>query len=295
MSAELVVLGLGTMGGRAAAVAVEAGLSVVGYDPIPVARAMSEAQGVVTVSDAAEAVQQGQIILLSVPRPEHVTALAEGALQTAAPGSIVVDLSTIDPETARGVARTLAEKGVTYLDAPVLGRPEKCGNWTLVVGGPTSQIGAVQPLLERTVAAAVVRVGDVGAGSVVKLVNNLMFGAINAITAEALMLCRNNGVNPATFVETVADSGAATVSNLFKELAPRMVAGDDDPTFALELLAKDNRLAVELADRSNTVAPLAQAVDAVNKLALDLGLGARDSGAIMQAYSQMTPNAATPS
>ncbi|MFA1545977.1 NAD-binding protein [Actinomadura chokoriensis] len=140
-------------------------------------------------------------------------------------------------------------------------------------------------------AAAVVRIGEVGAGSVVKLLNNLMFGAINAVTAEALAICRAAGVDPEVFARTVADSGAATVSNLFRELAPKIVQGDHAPTFALALLEKDNRLALALARESGSPAFIATAVDQLNRLALFRGLGAEDTGAVHRLYAELAAQA----
>ena len=284
MSSDLSILGLGTMGGRVAARAVDAGLAAVGYDPAPEARERAAAAGVAIADSAEECVAATPIVVVSVPNPEHVTELARGPLQQCVVGTTVVDLSTIDPTTAREAAAMLTPRDVTYLDAPVLGRPDKVGNWTLVAGGDSSAIEDVTPTLLRVAAAKVVRVGDTGAGSVVKLLNNLMFGAINAVTAEAIALCRDNNVDPSVFVETVADSGAATVSNLFRELAPRIVDGEDDPLFALDLLSKDNRLAAELAKASGSRAPIAEAVNALNAEAVALGFGSRDSGAVYRAY-----------
>lgn len=284
MTADLSILGLGTMGGRVATTAVGAGLNVVGYDPVTNARESAGDGGVAIAGSAEECASSAPLVIVSVPNPEHITELAHGALTSCSPGTSVFDLSTIDPMTARDAAKGLSEHGVTYLDAPVLGRPDKVGNWTLVVGGDKQAIVDATPLLQRVAAANVVRVGDTGSGSVVKLLNNLMFGAINAVTAEAVALCRDNDVDPGVFVDTVAGSGAATVSNLFRELAPRIVSGDDDPVFAMNLLAKDNRLAAELAKASGTRAPIAEAVNALNAEAVGLGFGARDSGAVYRTY-----------
>lgn len=285
MNADISVLGLGTMGGRVAArAAQDAGLSVAGYDPAAPAAEQARSAGVHTMT-ARQCAAASAIVLLSVPKPEHVTELATTALTEARPGTVVVDLSTIDPGTARAAARELATHDITYLDAPVLGRPERVGQWTLAVGGPHEKVDEVTPLLLSVAAAHVVRVGDTGAGSVVKLLNNLVFGAINAVTAEALALCRDNHVDPDLFVRTVADSGAATVSNLFRDLAPRIVAGNDEPVFAMNLLAKDNRLVVQLASESGTRAPVAAMVNEVNERTLALGLGHRDSAAVYQTYT----------
>lgn len=287
MTESIAVLGLGTMGGAVAARAVAQGLAVLGADPSPEARRRAAAAGVTVCEDLAEAASSATTILLSVPRPEHVLSLASGPLQTAVEGTVVADLSTIDPATARAAAGLLAPHGVTYVDAPVLGRPDRCGAWTLVVGGDAATVERVSPVLLRVAAARVARVGDVGAGSVVKVLNNLMFGAINAVTAEALVLCEDQGVDPGVFVDVVAESGAATVSNLFREIAPRMVAGDDDPAFSLSLLTKDNRLAVALAGQTGSPAPVATLVDRINSAAEGQGFGDRDTGVVHRAYRHL--------
>jgi len=278
------------MGGRAAERAVAAGLSVTGYDPSEDSRARSSEAGVTVTDSASEATTNAQVILLFLPLPEDVLKLVNEHLIHAKSGTTVVDLSTVDPGTSRTAALALAEKGITYLDAPVLGRPQGCGTWTLVVGGDEPDISGVSELLLATVAANVVRVGSTGAGSVVKLLNNLMFGAINSVTAEMLAICENNHVDPALFVDTISNSGAATVSKLFLDLAPRMVSGDDDPVFSLKLLAKDVKLALSLAESSGTKAPIAATVAEINSIAMDLGLGHRDTSAVLEAYRESPRN-----
>lgn len=280
---KVTVLGLGTMGSRIAAALASAGNEVRGFDPFAGAREVAAAAGVDVRDDAGDALDGAHIVVLSVPRPEHVLESARGPLSGAS-GAVVADLSTIDPGTAREAARLLAEHDVAYVDAPVLGRPDKIGNWTLPVGGGETAVDAVRAVLEGAVAKSVVRVGDVGAGSTVKLLNNLMFGAINAVTAEVLTASALAGVDPEVFVRTVADSGAATVSNLFRELAPKLLADDYSPAFSLGLLAKDNLLALELAREVGASAPIAEAVDAINVAAIELGHSADDTGAVQELY-----------
>lgn len=277
---RVAVLGLGTMGNRIAGAIASVGHEVIGWDPEPRAR---RAAGVQVTEDADVAVAGTHLVVLSVPGPAQVLAAVNGPLQRAA-DAVVADLSTIDPATAREAARILADRDTHYVDAPVLGRPEKVGAWTLPVGGEIAACDAAREILEGTVAARVLRVGDVGAGSTVKLLNNLMFGAINAVTAEVLNASALAGVDPEVFVSTVADSGAATVSNLFRELAPKMVADDYDPAFALALLAKDNRLVLELAQQVGAHAPIAELVDRLDREAMDLGMGAADTGAVQELY-----------
>lgn len=285
MSENIAVIGLGTMGGRAAARLASQSNSVQGYDPDAKAQHSAEKAGIKVCATADEAIRGAKVIILSLPLPEHVRQVAHAVLVHAAPGTVVVDISTIDPATAREAAAQLLKHEVSYLDAPVLGRPDRCGNWTLVVGGSADALAQIRALLEASIAARVVHFGEVGSGSVVKLLNNLMFGAINAITAEALAICRAAMVDQNLFIQTVADSGAATVSNLFRELAPRIATGDFEPTFALNLLHKDNRLALHLAEEVGVPPFLASSIDLVNTVGLRAALGTRDTGAIYKVYA----------
>lgn len=266
-SPSIAVLGLGAMGGRAAAKLAADGLDVSGFDPAEAARRSAHANGVQVADDAGTAVADADLILLSLPGPPQVRSSTGGLARSATPGSVVVDMSTIDAGTARAAAATLAEHGIHYVDGPVLGRPDHCGRWTLPIGGDSDTVDRVRAALQGRIADRVVRVGEVGAGCTVKLLNNLMFGAINAVTAEALAICARAGVEQATFVDLVANSGAATVSPLFRELAAKVVAGDYQPTFEMRLLRKDNRLALQLAQATNTPAFMAAAVDTLNEAA----------------------------
>lgn len=288
------VLGLGTMGGRVAARLREAGADVSGYDLSPAATSAAADAGVRVCDTPEEAVQDSPLVVLSLPRPADVIAAARGPLAKVAPGTVVVDLSTIDPASARTAAEALRAVDAQYLDAPVLGRPEKCGNWTLSVGGPAEAVERVRPVLEGPVARQLAHVGEVGTGSVVKLLNNLMFGAINAVTAEALNISRRAGVDPELFATVVADSGAATVSGLFRELSTKIPAGDYSPMFALGLLRKDNRLALDLADSTGSPALIAACVDQINALAAGQDWAGEDTSAVYKLYELLSAGDATP-
>lgn len=284
MSGRVAVLGLGTMGGRAAACLVAAGRDVTGFDPGTAAGQAAGAAGVHVRETPEEAVRGADTVLLSLPGPPDVVSTARGPLREARPGAVIVDMSTIDPGTAREAHETLAASDVAYVDAPVLGRPERVGSWTLPAGGGAEPVRRARELLESSVAERVVHVGDVGAGATVKVLNNLMFGAINAVTAEALTLCRLAGVAPETFAATVADSGAATVSPLFREFTAKAIAGDYTPTFSLGLLHKDNRLALDLAHAVGGPAVLAGCVDHLNTVAMNQGWAREDTAAMYELY-----------
>ena len=278
---SVAVIGLGAMGGRAAGKLASSGVAVRGFDPAP---AYDSLPGSVTRCPApGDAAQGSGLVLLSLPGPDEVLGIVRDLAGTAR-GSLIVDASTIDPGTARAAAAVAAENGAVYVDAPVLGRPQACGQWTLVAGGPEDAVRRAAGLLEGRIARQVVHVGETGTGSAVKIMNNLMFGAINAVTAEALAMCEAVGVDPGQFVSLIAGSGAATVSGLFREIGPKIAAADFSPRFSLALLDKDTRLAVKLAEAAGTPAFMARCVEQVNRLALDQGFGAEDSSAVWRVY-----------
>ena len=113
-----------------------------------------------------------------------------------------------------------------------------------------------------------------------------MLAIINAGTAEALALAAAAGLDPGVFVDTVIDSGAASVSGLFRDVAPRAVDGDYDPVFSLALMRKDNALAVALAAESGVPVPVSAAALALHTDGVEAGLGARDSIAVLGVLEQ---------
>ena len=227
-----------------------------------------------------------EVVLLSLPMPsdvEEVVAGQNGLLTEARPGQVIVDLSTVDPMCTQKMAAAAKEKGVGYLDAPVLGRPPGCGNWTLPVGGDEESLAKAKPALEK-LARRIIYVGPSGHGNIVKLLNNLMFGAINAVTAEIMALCAKMGLPPKVLFDTIAGSGAATVSNLFLELGPKMLSRDFTPLFAINLLHKDNALALAMAKEKGVPLVLSTATQLLNEFARAQGLGAEDTSALVKFY-----------
>jgi 3-hydroxyisobutyrate dehydrogenase-like beta-hydroxyacid dehydrogenase len=126
-----------------------------------------------------------------------------------------------------------------------------------------------------------------GAGNTVKLLNSLMFSAINAMTAEIMAVCKKVGLSPKAFFETVAVSNAATVSGLFQEVGAKIVARDFAPDFSVDLLCKDNGLAIAMAQASNATPIVASVIQVMNELARSRGLGAEDSSALVKVYEAL--------
>lgn len=270
------------MGGRAAA--AFAGVRPTnGFDPVPAARDRASAAGVAVHDSPAGAASDAELIFLSLPTPEVVRTVIND-LGDAVRDKIIADLSTIDPDTAREVAAVITERGGHYVDSPILGRPTACGAWTLVCGGTESDIEVITTIAVGTIAKAAHRIGDVGAGTTLKLLNNLMFGAINTVTAEIVSLAEQAGLDAGRFTSVIADSGAASVSGLFRDITPRMAAHTYDPAFAIKLLAKDVRLGAELARKLDRSAPMADLVRTITERAVTEGLGDLDTAAVVEIY-----------
>ena len=273
------VIGLGAMGLPIAQTLLTRG-PVVAYDASPDARVRAEAAGIALADSLVELARSCNTVLLSLPTAEVVQEVVP-AITPAAPGLLLLDTSTIGPEDSRRIGALALAAGSTYLDTPILGRPEAVGSWTIPVGGPAAAYSTVARLL-APIARQVVHVGPLGAAATLKVANNLMFSVINAVTAEALLLAKAAGLDPGVFVDTVVDSGAATVSGLFRSIAPRAVEGDFAPTFSLDLVRKDNDLAVQLATSLGLQLSVGSAARDLHDRAVLAGHGAEDSVAVLR-------------
>ena len=127
--------------------------------------------------------------------------------------------------------------------------------------------------------------GDSGAGNALKLLNQMMFTCINAISSEVLAICPHVGVDPKVFYDTVASSSAATVSGLFREVGGNIVRDDfDHPAFTMDLLIKDTKLALQMARDADAPSVIAGTVQMYNEIAHADGLGAQDTSALYKVF-----------
>jgi 3-hydroxyisobutyrate dehydrogenase-like beta-hydroxyacid dehydrogenase len=284
------IIGTGVMGRTVASKVMAGGYRVVGFDNNSTSSAKALSDGVQMVQNPAEVARRVNMVLLFLPGPDQVTdcVAAEGGLLSALePGSVIADMSTVDPKTTARMAGMASDKRIGYLDAPILGRPATVGKWAIAVGGREEDLESCRPVFEL-VAARIFYIGPAGSGHKVKLLNQMMFGAINAMTAEMMAVASTIGIPPRMLYETITGSQAGTISNLFVELGGRIAKEDyEDATFTVDLLVKDLKLAVKMAEENHSPPILGKAIELINEIAQTQGFGAYDTSIMWKSYSKI--------
>ncbi len=283
------LVGVGTMGRLILRCLLDAGYPVIVHDVSTEAIDLAESWGAEAVNSPAEVSTVCKFVLLCLPGPvetERTVCGENGLLTHIESDHIIIDLSTSDPSTTVRLARETAQSHGVFLDAPILGRPASIGHWVLPVGGDHRSLEQSRPILE-TFASRAILVGPPGAGHTLKLLNQLMFSTINAITAEIMALCSLTELSPETLFTTIADSGAATVSGLFRENGQKIIERDFESIFSIDLLCKDTDLGLRMARGYGGLAVVAELVQKQNEIARSTGLGEEDSSALVKVYEDL--------
>jgi 3-hydroxyisobutyrate dehydrogenase-like beta-hydroxyacid dehydrogenase len=269
------VVGLGNIGGAVAANLAADGHHVSVHDTDEARVGAAVGVGAHRARDAAEVGARSEITFASLPTPAVVDAVATAWLAGAAPGSVLVDLSTNAPATVRAIGARLAAAGRHLLEAPLTGGAPGAQARMLVfmVGGDAAVYERVRPLLAR-LGRASVHVGGLGLGNTAKLVNSLLAFTATWVSLETLAVAAKAGIDLRTMVDVVRTGGA---TNFFIE---RMVEGVNErgrPTqFALALAAKDAGLFLDVAREHGVPTPASAEVAQALVAAVGAGLGERD-------------------
>jgi 3-hydroxyisobutyrate dehydrogenase-like beta-hydroxyacid dehydrogenase len=283
------LIGVGTMGKCMLESMLTKGFKVAIYEVLPAAREYAESKGAVAAASPLELAKIAKLIIMSLPSEKQVFDVISGEnglLEALTEEHVIVDTSTVSPQTSQKGAEMIKPKGAEYVDSPILGRPSAVGNWLLPAGGSEDAINFAAPAL-LTFAKNVVRVGNIGAGNTLKLLNQLMFSVINCVSAEVMALAEVVGIDKKAFYEVIANSNAATVSGLFKETAGRIVSAKyDNPTFTVELLCKDAALGIQMTKEFGVTPLIAGFVQILNENAKGKGLGKEDTSAITKIFSE---------
>ncbi|MDC0610056.1 NAD(P)-dependent oxidoreductase [Vibrio sp.] len=257
------IIGLGNMGSGMAATLASKQEKVFGYDLSERALEAIKQKGVTPVSDLAELVAHCDVIILSLPKAEHVKQIClgnNGIASFAKSGLILIDTTTSEAETSREVAKQLALSGIEFIDAPVSGGPAGAasGTMSMVIGGDKETVDNVMPILQK-ISSVQVHIGDVGAGNIAKIANNLLCAAHLITNAEVISLANKAGVDPAKVLEGInAGSGRSGVSQVN---FPKWILNNAyDSGFTMGLMRKDVGLGEKLADSLDLAMPLTRQV-----------------------------------
>ena len=288
MAEKIAVIGMGQMGSGMARRLKANGLDVTGFDQSTQVR-QALAKDCFEMADTARDALRGRgIALTSLPDPAAVRDAwlgADGLVASAAPGTLLIELSTIDPATMREVGAAAAAKGLLVVDCPVSGGPNEAaaGTMTLIVGGDEAALKRAEPVL-ALLGSTWKHTGPVGTAKVVKLVNNMMSMGNVLIAAEAFALGTAAGVDPDKLFDVLSVSGGRSFH--FQKRFPNAIKGDYRPGFKMELGEKDLALAIDFARSMRMPTPGASTVRDLMAVALAEGYRGQDIVALLDMYGR---------
>jgi 2-hydroxy-3-oxopropionate reductase len=287
MTDKIALIGAGAMGGAIGARLVATGTPLVVFDLDPAKVAPLVAAGATAAASAAAAATGVRAVILSLNAPRIVRAAVfgpGGVAEGAAPGTLIIDMSSIDPEATKALAIDATEKGLAWVDSPLSGGIPKAatGELTLMQGGAPEAVAAAQAILSN-VASNQTRMGGPGAGQTTKLINQVLCGLGFLAVAEATALAEAAGVD-ATMIPRALKGGRAD-SALLQEYMPRFAARDYRRTGRIDNMVKDLNGAADLARLTHTPMPLTALCAEVHRLLTSAGLGGEDQAALMEFFS----------
>ncbi|MDG4795648.1 3-hydroxyisobutyrate dehydrogenase [Micromonospora sp. WMMD1082] len=294
-------LGLGNMGGPMAANLVTAGHQVIGYDPAPTAVERVAARGVTVADSAAAAVRGADTVITMLPTGQHLAECYDTVLDTAAPGALLLDCSTVAVNDAQAVAARAAEAGFAPLDAPVSGgvAGATAGTLTFMVGGDAAALQRARPLL-KVMGSRIIHCGAAGAGQAAKICNNMVLGISMIAVSEAFLLGRSLGLNDQALFDVASTSSAQCWALTSYCPVPGPVPTSPanrgyEGGFSAVLMRKDLHLAQTSAARTDVDTPLGAAAAALYDQFVAAGNGELDFSAIITALAThpRTPEAAS--
>ena len=275
-------IGLGNMGAGMAGNIQKAGYSMVVYDIREAATRPFLEAGARLGSSPADVAGRSDVTFSSLPGPKEVEEVAlgrDGVLEGIRPGAIFVDLSTSRPTLIREIEPKFRGKGAHVLDAPVSGGKSGAasGNLAVMVGGEQEIFERIKPLLD-SFGDKVFYAGAIGAGSVAKLVHNMIGHGVRQAIAEGMTLGVKAGVEPEALWECVRRGALGRMSGLHEGMARTVFRGEfDPPSFALSLSRKDIGLATDLGREFNVPMPVANLAEQIAIQGMNRGWADRDS------------------
>jgi 3-hydroxyisobutyrate dehydrogenase-like beta-hydroxyacid dehydrogenase len=281
------LIGLGNMGSGMAGNLLKAGYPLVVYDLRPDAVRDFAARGARAATSVAEVARSADVTLTSLPGPPEVEAVATdpgGLLEAMRPGAVWIDTSTSRPMLIRRLEPRFRARGVHVLDAPVSGGPAGAAtrNLAVMVGGDRAVYDRAKPVLDA-IGDKVFYAGTIGAGSVCKLVHNMVGHSVRQAIAEALTLGVKAGVEAESVWECIRRGALGRMVYLHEGLPKTVFRGAyDPPMFALSLARKDIGLATELAREFDVPMPMTNLAEQIAIEAMNRGWGGLDNNVMFR-------------
>ena len=287
MTLNVTLIGAGAMGGAIGKRLAETGQNLTVFDLDKEKVAELVAVGAVAASSGAEAGAASDYVITSLNSPKIVDIAVfgpGGVAEGAKPGTLIIDMSSIDPEATKELAAKAADKGLRWVDSPLSGGAPKAaiGELTLMAGGSEADFNDAHNVLKH-VASNYTHMGPVGAGQTTKLINQVLCGLNFLAVAEATQLALDAGVDAAK-IPTALKGGRAD-SAILQEYMPRFVSKDYRRTGRIDNMVKDLNGAQDLARRTNTAMPMTAICAEVHRLLTAAGLGGEDQAALMEYFS----------
>ena len=286
MTGKIALIGAGAMGGAIGARLVATGARVTVFDLDAAKVAALVDLGAVAAPSAAAAAQEAEAVILSLNAPRIVRAAvfgAGGVAEGARPDTLIIDMSSIDPDSTKALAADAAAKGLDWVDSPLSGGIPKAatGELTLMQGGSPDAVARAQAILSR-VASNQTHMGPAGAGQTTKLINQVLCGLGFLAVAEATALAEAAGVDAAKIPQALR--GGRADSAILQEYMPRFAARDYRRTGRIDNMVKDLNGAADLARLTHTAMPLTALCAEVHRMLTAAGLGGEDQAALMEFF-----------
>ncbi len=286
MTPSVALIGAGAMGGAIGARLVTTGTPLIVFDPDAEKVAGLVGLGATAATSAAEAAQGAEAVILSLNAAPIVRIAvfgSQGVAKGAAPGTLIIDMSSIDPASTKVLAADADLLGLRWVDSPLSGGIPKAatGQLTLMQGGDEADVAKAQMVLAH-VASNQTRMGAVGAGQTTKLINQVLCGLNFLAVAEATALAEAAGVDVSKIPQAL--NGGRADSAILQEYMPRFAARDYRRTGRIDNMVKDLNGAQDLARLSNTSMPMTAVCAEVHRMLTAAGYGGEDQAVLMEYF-----------
>lgn len=286
MTRHVALIGAGAMGGAIGTRLCEVGHDLAVFDLNTARVAELVKTGAHAAASAAAAAAEADYVITSLNSAgivERAVFGPDGVAEGARPGTLVIDMSSIDPASTRALSERASEAGLRWVDSPLSGGAPKAlvGQLTLMAGGAAQDVADARVLLDD-VATNFTHMGSSGAGQATKIINQILCGIQFLGVAEATALAEDAGVDAAKIPEALR--GGRADSAILQEYMPRFVARDYRRTGRIDNMVKDLNGAQDLARATNTAMPLTAVTAEVHRMLTAAGLGGEDQAALMEFF-----------